>query len=172
MDVKLLYLIWNGRPFIYDFKMSYICTGRIFLILYSIPLCHTLTKAWAIFRNAVEQYFFWLKACLIAETIRWTCFVVSWFSWKRNWWSGIILPLVRNDFLNFWCRLFLEVGSRLIGWYYATCVGSFAGFATVIITGVLHMFGKLPTPVIASKILIKCLIAWRGSVILSWPHAF
>lgn len=93
LDVKLLHLNQNDRPFIQDYKISYIFAGQIFLNLYDNPLCHTLLKAWAISRN---NLFFWLKACR-NDTVNLFWYVIFFSKAELMVEDYISTRIVRND---------------------------------------------------------------------------
>lgn len=64
--------------------------------LVQYPFGRTLSKAWAMSRKSAGQYFFPLKACFAAKTIRWTCSDVPCFSRRPVRFSGIVMRIVRN----------------------------------------------------------------------------
>ena len=74
----------------YDFRIMYILSGNVFLILYSSPVCNTLSKACLMSKNAAVQYLLLSSALFISLVIRWTCIVVVFLS-ESELMVGVIL---------------------------------------------------------------------------------
>ena len=161
--------------------MEYKGCGSARFSLYSQPRCQTLSKARLIsIKVALQWRLLWRSSWTLC-TNRCACSLVPCWGRNPNWWSGISCFDVRRGVARrsgSFPTILERRGTRLIGRYDVTSVGSLPGLAIIITLPIFQYRGKYSRRSVALYICVKARKPSCGSpfstvsVSKSYPRAF